>query len=415
MKKIILFALIVFTTFSCSNDNDTIFDQTADERKGKNRKEFFDQLNSTNWVIELFPESNRGYGGYSIAASFNKNYKVTLLNEFDHKGVNTSYDIISKSGSILTFNGFNKGIHYFSNPSSASPEGKYGISDYEFIYLNKEENVLRTKGVKTRNKIRLIRIQGTLEEYINKVKSVRNYIDKKGLIEFIVGGKFITSTTPDRVVSYFPEKGNGKLSFVYTDKGIRFYEPVNINGVEIYELILDRLENALKTKSGEIVFRLGKNLPIDLSQSSWVIKALDEKECSLKFRKKFFDMYMANKKTRLYSIYKLDVFRNIVLGKTKDNATGIQFMVYNFKRLLFLDVIKYLKFRGTTKEGEINIMHTGGGNGFWRYFTNFSYMVNFITDNSLYTFEMNNPVNPTKVKITSKADPDVWFTINKNR
>ncbi len=54
MKKIVLIAGIILSIFSCSDDDAKVFEKSPDQRRIESKQEFYKNLNSSNWVIELF-------------------------------------------------------------------------------------------------------------------------------------------------------------------------------------------------------------------------------------------------------------------------------------------------------------------------------------------------------------------------
>lgn len=282
MKKIITLALVLFLTYSCSDDETTVFEKNATERAAENKKEFNSILNSSNWIIELFPNDKQSYGGFGIFADFSDQGKVSLANEFSYTNINNStYDVKSREGSVLSFNEFNSGIHVFAKPSFRYPKGFLGTTDYEFIYIKKEANVIYTKGVKTGNEIRFVSTKDTPEEYFTKIQAVKTILADKTKSLFLqkpTGLNYKISFSgsgvdggPNRVL-LFEEIGGEKIKapFTYRTDGIRLYKPITVGGITFDYLYLksNNGKNKFQTKDGKLTLELDTPL-INFSTKSF--------------------------------------------------------------------------------------------------------------------------------------------------
>ncbi len=333
MKKIIITAVVVFSIFSCSKDADKVFEKSPDERRIESKQEFQKQLNSSNWVIELFTKSHEQIGGISIHTHFKEGFKVEIINELDKttNAETSSYSLISRGGALLSFDEYNKGIHSFSSPSSYFPKGAFGVADYEFIYLKREGDIMYTKGVKTRNKIRFVATKKTAEQYFKDLKEVKKFIyrPKNMFYEFNVNGKKIDFNRTRRLFKYNdnPEIKNiekyQKTSFVLTDKGIRFYQPFTVNGTEVFELFLDKDSNSLKSKDGKVQIKMFVT-EIDFNEEYWNIELQPGLSCQ-----KALDMYPAvNEAAKAHDkvgFEYINLTKTINLGHNKYGAPGIRF------------------------------------------------------------------------------------------
>ncbi len=427
MKKIIILAFAMFAVMSCAEDDAKIFNKTAEERLLENKKEFFNSLVNENWVIDLFPGATEEYGGFAIFADFSENYKVNLVNEIGMQADGTGYDIISREGSLLTFNEYNKAIHVFSQPSSKESEGPFKTVDYEFIYVKSEGDILYTKGVKTSNSIRFVKTDLAPEVYFNKQKEVQKFIQERVAFQFLVGEKQLDFNFGigdfGRILAYnvvstvkkegkdVEEKELFKNAFVYTDKGIRFYE--NIKGTEVFELILDVENNVLKSEDGKVQIKLFK-APVDLNKEDWRM-FVDNTNVSVKVAEMFKSVANAD----LNSAYPGKLIPEMVIGtltlKTGLDKPGVSFFSTEIKSTKTYRTEHLASFPiDVDKDGNfyIGIVPSTDKLGMnWKWYKHLQPMVDFLATNSFYKVEI---LEEGKIKLVSQKDPDVWFILAKN-
>ncbi len=453
MKKIIFLVCIFGLFMSCVDNDDNIFEETVDVRMQKNKEEFFKHLTQGKWVIDFFPGTYKGYGGTAIHAEFFKNYKVNLHSERGAGKDGTSYDIISRSGSLLSFNEYNEGIHWFAEPNGYKPEGKFGVTDYEFIYQKKEGDILYTKGIKSLFTYRFVKTELTYEEYFAKQKEIKDLFETKQAVRFTVNGKSIKfkmkESTGSTFTYYDPDEKDKKkqkkrTAFVFTDKGVRFFKPFTLNGVEIFELFLNKEKSIFENKEKTVKIELLEP-PIDLMKESWAI-VVEEGKVPAKFIELFLKSREAMVKNyySLGSLYAHDVYllNTIYIGKSsyrglddKLRNTGISFASENSSPNpdeVYYPTIRVLEFKYDFADEHFNLnfvttVWSNFGRGWSFAKKHLRTLSNFIEAHS-YKIENVSNVKTIKVekgkygkcqeqektvlktiKITSTSDPEVWF------
>lgn len=396
MKRVIMIIAVLLFVVACNKDEQiSLFDKTATERMAENKDEFYKNLNSGNWVIELFPRSDQGLGGFSIAANFNEDYTATLWNELgDNTNGTTSYDIVNRDGSTLTFNEYNKGIHTFSNPTGSNPTGDQG--DYEFTYLKREGNTIFTTGTKTRNDIRFVAITDTPEVYLAKVNETKTALTGK-IFEVVkpvsptytltVNGKFLEYTEKGKVTQ--------KMALVHQPNGFRLYKTLKIGGVEVTRFTLNETKNKLTSNDGSI------ELSIDVPMINF-----DAAEHAVLFR----DGLASPSLLALYEQAK--VKSASTYGENLRDYLIIN--TYSKKLVFFMASgrypIRHMITPSYDAKDEVNFVLTNPSSN-WRWYSWVHPLMGAFGTNSPFKIEVSNSVGD--YKLTSKTNPDVWFYLVK--
>lgn len=397
MKRVIMIIAVLLFVVACSKDEQiSLFDKTATERMAENKDEFYKNLNSGNWVIELFPRSDQGLGGFSIAADFNEDYTATLWNELgDNTNETTSYDIVNRDGSTLTFNGYNNGIHTFSNPTGSNPTGDQG--DYEFTYLKREGNTIFTTGTKTRNDIRFIAIEDTPEAYLAKVNEAKTALTGKMYKILKPANPTYTLTVNGKFLEYTEEgKATEKMALVHRPNGFRLYAPFKIGEVEVTEFTLNDTKDTLTSNDGSIELSVTTPM-INFTGNSYAVLFRDNTVSA-----ELFALYnqVKDANTARWG-HTLSTFMLI-----EDNNGTIRFRMISDSRY---SVGHQVEVKYDTAD-EVNfVMTTPDIN--WRYFPHIDPLYRAFQDQSAFKIE---EAATDIYRLTSKANPNFVFLLIKN-
>lgn len=236
-------ALLVVTNMmqSCLKDQKDAFDTPSSLRVQQSLDHTQQVLMSSKngWVLDYYPDRNQQYGGYSYTLQFN-NLEVTAgmeLNQGEYE--TTKYKMSDECGPVLAFDTYNSLLHYFSTPSYGKYEAMDG--DYEFIIDQTTDDVIQVRGIRTNNVMYLHRLTISPDEYIAGVLHMQNNM-KCGGFEGDTGKRHIKGyfDYDNRQFTYTlsgdTTATNVKTAFVFTDKGVRFYHPIPMEGGTIYEL-----------------------------------------------------------------------------------------------------------------------------------------------------------------------------------
>lgn len=246
MKKILPYIAYFFILFlyACTNEVDDLFDVPAQQRVNEELKACKQLLTSSEngWRLEYYPSANQSYGGYVMILKFTDK-DVTVSSEITAsptKSVTSLYSLKSDMGPTLNFDSYNRILHYFSDPDNKGGAGlgKGYEGDYEFIIQSHSENEIILKGKKTKNIMKMIRMETSGENYLTELLNLRNSITSvQGILGYKgqINGQVISITMPsDRKMSI--QVSNNELlnvAYMYTLSGIQFYQPIEIGGKEV--------------------------------------------------------------------------------------------------------------------------------------------------------------------------------------
>lgn len=416
--------LLLFLPFvsSCVHDEEDVFDDSAADRLNKAVVEYARVLESQElgWVLDFYP-ADRSMGGIAYTAKFDAG-DVTMTCEMSMVDVNSKrlpigsevhsgYSIVTGRSVILTFDTYNPLLHYWSEPSGNDSDGY--ASDYEFVFLSASADSVVLRGKKYGNILRMYPLREPQSDYVQKAaytKSVLNTVPRQ---RAMVDGQPVQVTMLDNHLNYSDADGTQhRTPFVYTPGGVRFYEPVVIKGISTRELELGD-EGQLQTADG----RLELPMPTLLerftgSMTQWhfiysttggrcemcddlrVILLEGIAENLLQSWESTADVYIGTNKLPATD----DTHRTVIGWSTTLMSFG-----YEVAYAIDMQVV-------SEEQSLISITPVEGANLFYNY-TYFQPFVDFIGKNSPYVLTFNNNDNPTRVTLTSQANPDNWFTL----
>lgn len=244
LNKSLFYILMVLPAIllqSCLKDQEDIFDTPSSIRMQEVLDNAKKVLTSSEegWAFDYYPDRNQSYGGYAYTVKFD-NEKVTVGAELKPGTFESSlYKLTNDNGPILSFDSYNTLMHYFATPSSAEYEGKDG--DFEFIIMSVTDNLITLRGKRTGNTMYMRRLTQTPSTYINAVFNISDNIiissasGKLGASEIScaidLGGRRMD-------ITYM--KGEEAIvvseCYIPSETGIRFYNPIELNGAILTEL-----------------------------------------------------------------------------------------------------------------------------------------------------------------------------------
>ncbi len=269
-KKLFIYLLLLlplFTFQSCLKDQEDIFDKDASLRvqdaMDNADKVFVSAENG--WVLEIFPEESQTYGGYVFTVKF-ADGKATVGSELaPGEFVESLYKMTNDQGPVLTFDTYNMFMHYFATPSSSNYEAYHG--DFEFVVDSVGSDLVKVHGKKTSNVFYFRKLEIPAEDYIAKVGDIEEDFIVSGLEGTVGTTQFLGEFDLDYnqlLISDADGNNAQQQAFAFTDKGIRFYKPFDINGEQLGELAFNAETNVFTgtTSAGTVVTFQG-TLPAD--------------------------------------------------------------------------------------------------------------------------------------------------------
>ena len=253
MKRIFYILLITALLGSCVKGDDPLFDQSASERMNEAIANATNILVSAEhgWQADYYPYANYAQGGFAMFLKFYSDGRVDVMCEIAtnvpaRQKETSLFGMTADQGPVLTFNTYNKVMHYFSEPlSSAQTTGRAG--DYEFIVMSATPDKVVLKGKKRGNRFVLHRNATAVDTdaYLRSAASLAGDLSPFGIFNLTVDGKERGgATVTDRNFTNFTYTENGqeevtRLSFAFTADGIRLYEPFTIDGVTMERFVWD--------------------------------------------------------------------------------------------------------------------------------------------------------------------------------
>lgn len=242
-------AVTAMSLQSCLKDQEDFFDESSSERLQAALENAKAVLTSSEhgWAFDYYPDRNLSYGGFVYALKFDDK-KVTVRCEISASEVETSlYKLTNDNGPILSFDSYNSLMHFFATPSSDEYQAMDG--DFEFLILNVTDDLITLKGNRTGNTMYLHRLDEDPETFI---KAVGKIYDTNVLSSAsgTIGSN--TFNCENDILTHYMEFSWGEDMtagdyYLSTPTGIRFKEPVVVNGATISELTYTFDEN---TKAG---------------------------------------------------------------------------------------------------------------------------------------------------------------------
>ena len=238
-------ALLTFTLQSCSNKEEEIFEESPSVRL----QALMDKTQATlvssenGWVMDYFPDRDLSYGGFLYILKFNKQSVEAYCELSDDlsESIESLYKLSNDDGAVLSFDSYNEFLHFFATPSSGRYEAYDG--DFEFKIMKVEDDLITLKGKRSGNAIYLHRLKEEPVQYLEKcVKTSESIFAPKALGTY--GGTAIEALVdPDvRYITIYLNGGEYGQYFLPTPTGVRFVEPLEINGATISELSYDNIK-----------------------------------------------------------------------------------------------------------------------------------------------------------------------------
>lgn len=240
---------------ACSNEDESIFDQSAAERLEAGQKEYFSTLCADGglWAMEYF--ANTEEPGYLFVMQFNADKSVNI--HTDHKWIGSTYkseislwDVINDNSNVLTFNSYNTLFHIFSNPENITgtdapkdtngddvDEQGYGHNgDYEFMLMENTDGNIRLLGKKRGlyAYLRHLPSDTDIEQYLADAAAKRAVFSNKNFPTYVMtetatGATYDVTGLSSGVVSVMPYQTSSEYSrtetkaCIITSAGMRPY------------------------------------------------------------------------------------------------------------------------------------------------------------------------------------------------
>ena len=237
-KSIILLLTLGLAFTACSRDEDSLFEKSAAERTVEaldNAQKCLTEA-PNGWEFLYFP--NPDECGYNILVDFDEHGQVkAAAKAYIQKGAiktdsvvvdaNSTWEVVSDYGPILTFNTYNDVLHLWADPQD---DGDGFLGDYEFLILEATPERLLLKGKKHSGYSVLRRLPKDQDwtEYFNDIDNMKKAMfSNSNILLADFDGKQYTLTDGSTGIFTFADKGEAAdeeeaivLPFATTQKGI---------------------------------------------------------------------------------------------------------------------------------------------------------------------------------------------------
>ena len=294
-----LLGLAAFGLQSCLKSYVEYFDTSSAERLTTYLADLDAMLGGEQygWRMEYYIGNEDGdFGGINIALKFDADKgEVTAMSEEDETAAYTShYVLTTDSGPVLSFDTHNKILHKYGTASSEYYEGRGG--DYQFFIIgyDKTEKVVKLKGKRNGKLCTLYPLSEPIASFNAKMYDYSRNFYVSTFDGFIDGQKVTGDidvnnrqfTAYEMEIYGQDEQGQPKydiaetktVPYIVTEKGIHFYEPLEIFGKTFEELgfnfDMSKTDTLLTSTANNIAFKghiPADWLPYDFFEGSWTL------------------------------------------------------------------------------------------------------------------------------------------------
>ena len=237
-KSIILLLTLGLAFSACSRDEGNLFDKSAAERTVEALENAQKCLVEAPNGWEFLYFCNPITRGYNILVKFDEHGQVTAsAKAYIQKGsiktdsivvdANSTWEVVSDYGPILTFNTYNDVLHLWADPQA---DGDGFLGDYEFLILEATPERIVLKGKKHSGYSVLRRLPKDQDwtEYFTDIENMQKKLfSNSNLLLAEIGGEKYTLTDGASGIFTFANKGEAPneddpilLPFATTQKGI---------------------------------------------------------------------------------------------------------------------------------------------------------------------------------------------------
>lgn len=402
-KGFIVMMLLLGVT-SCNFQEDSLFDESSAARVENSINDLRNVLSSAPNGWRMYYFTNNKYGGFNMLMSFTKDGKVTASSELTGADVKetSDYSIYQSGGVVLSFDSYNKVIHYFSDPVNPDGIGSKGFGlegDFEFkaYEVSKEKIVLR--GLKRDMRIVMVPLPADKQwadvyariEQVEKATKFKSYT--------LTDGDFNAQvSTSNHVLSFVYEKDGQKATtnaaYIIGDDGLIFSDTITL-GTSKFTRLDFTFDDSNVFNSDMSAVMVGNILPGSqlISIGSWYssYSRMSEKLQAL-FVAEVADLEksLGYKPTAMY-------FNNGVFYYRLDRYLG----TFTTKIVVVSDTEVQFTIVGDTSDANANYFYTRS--------SAFKKFIQALNGN--FEIQVNDPKVPTEMTFVSKTDGDISFKV----
>lgn len=279
IKTIIAAALLlagISMTQSCLKDQHDYFDTKPTERMQKYLSDVKTLLTKpeNGWRMEYFIGNADGdYGGRNLAMVFGKDVDSVRVysEEYGSTSFKSFYKLTTDDGPVLAFDTYNTIMHKYGTANSNYYEGKGG--DYEFLIIAYDDKSITLKGKRSGKMCMMYPLEEPAIDFATrmynlsrdfKVSSFAGKLDGKDVAgeldlrnrQFTISEMYVA---PD---GQLDAKESFTQPYILTDKGVKFYEPLEFFGVSYTDMNFASADTTF-TSAQNPALKLKGQIPLD--------------------------------------------------------------------------------------------------------------------------------------------------------
>ena len=256
MKNIKIYSLLACLclqlTQSCLFSEDDVFDDSSAQRAMASVDECHAALQSASngWLMSIIPVTDRSSVGHNLIAKFGDDYvelasEMTTDNYAAGEVCTTLYKVVSFQGTELSFDSHNELIHMFCEPNGYNDPGYAG--DYEFIFRSVSKEKIVLTGKKRGNTLVMTPLSADTDwkDFLNGINRIKDdapyatYKLKIGGTEVVNMFRSEHALTVTSVDDREGRQTTVRYPYIYTEEGIKMFEPMEINGTVMTQFAWD--------------------------------------------------------------------------------------------------------------------------------------------------------------------------------
>lgn len=424
MKRIHLLSIFLLSLCinACVNDEKNLFSESATERTDALIKEYSQLLESNvdGWKMEYYPETDQSMGGYNFFCRFDKG-EVTIMGDFSLSAngeevypagteVISLYTLSTDQGPVLSFDTYSPIFHFFSEPKGTQDTDGYA-GDYEFVIMKREENCVVMKGKKHGNTIILNKLSIPMQEALKQVLETQRIMQNTPYDRMDVDGKLMLFEISYgyRQMAVANEDGSDvqQRPFIFTEQGIKLYQPIAVNGELLQEFVLDKEQRTLSDVTGRI----------DVLRTPW-IKILTKPEVQYMFDFDIVENH-ASMSDDLFELIKLadsknvgESFTGMYIGKNhRGDTPAATVLCFTSQSGSSYYYPMYACEFTATDDNLLQIIPLYDQNSMMSWYPWCRSLAEYLESNSPYRLETPPTGSDNAVRCISANDENVWFEL----
>lgn len=434
MKRIIYIILLCVSSLAltrCSDGIEDVFDKSPGERTEMALEEIRETLvaSPSGWLLDYYlPDASSAVSFlFKFHADGNADVsRIVILRENpEDEGTavydqveTSSYEVIPSAGPVISFNTYNRLLHHYADP------GNTGVGfrgDFEFIVLKTTPDRITIRGKKHGVLMTMWRMEEGREwkDYLAATDDMMTIVSQKIQSEW--RKKVLTFGGKSEILPFnalrglrFPEEmssAEGYIDYAVTDKGIRLLTPIEYEGKEVYDFVVNADHTEFKAPNVDMKITKG-NLALNEQlhfNAQWGISGAD-----------MCDLY----KDDWIGAAQASTALAIVLSTRRNSDTEPVLAIFYLQQIFLVPGFFYYDFipvEGTTDQVTLRYLN--------RYDANAGYLFNYSPDplavrkifpiiggigNEAVTFRLSvmegTQEQPTQMKFTNIKNADHYFT-----